>query len=195
MTNGKLTTGVLVGCMLLSATCVQAQDWPQWRGPNRDAKVTGFKAPKEWPKELKQAWKVKVGDGVATPALVGDKLYVFTREDGKEVLRCLKAKDGKEIWKEAYEESFRATADRNFPGPRSSPAVADGKVVTLGVNGKLYCREADSGKEVWHKTDVRGTPQFHVSSSPMIVDGLVIVQMGGSSGPLAAYQLADGKEK
>src|SRR5579872_2110985 len=105
MTNGKLTAGVLAGCVLLSATYAQAQDWPQWRGTNRDAKVTGFKTPKEWPKELKEGWKIKVGDGVATPALVGDKLYVFTHEGGKEVLRCLKTSDGSEIWKEAYEEA------------------------------------------------------------------------------------------
>ncbi len=196
MTNGKLTAGVRTGCVLLSATYAQAQDWPQLRGTNRDAKVTGFKAPKEWPKELKEGWKIKVGDGVATPALVGDKLYVFTHEGGKEVLRCLKTSDGSEIWKEAYEEAgLRGGPDSGFSGPRSSPAVAEGKVVTLGVNGKLYCREADSGKEVWHKTDVKGAPQFHVASSPMIVDGLCIVQMGGNSGPLAAYELADGKEK
>ncbi len=63
MTKGKLTTSVLVGCVLLSASCVCAQDWPQWRGPNRDNKVAGFMAPKEWPKELTKKWSTKVGDG------------------------------------------------------------------------------------------------------------------------------------
>ena len=61
---------------LLAATCALAQDWPQWRGPNRDAKAPEFKAPKTWPKELTQKWKVTVGEGVATPALAGDRLLI-----------------------------------------------------------------------------------------------------------------------
>ena len=61
--------------LLLGAGGALGQDWPQWRGANRDGKATGFTAPKTWPKELTQKWKVPVGDGVATPALVGDRLY------------------------------------------------------------------------------------------------------------------------
>src|SRR5262249_8600871 len=76
------------------AVSANAQDWPQWRGPNRDAKVDGFTAPKEWPKELTKKWKITVGNGVATPALVGERLYVFTREGNNEVIRCLKVADG-----------------------------------------------------------------------------------------------------
>src|SRR5215475_15690512 len=94
-------TGLTVGfALLMGANGIQAQDWPQWRGPNRDAKASGFNAPNAWPKELTQKWKVPVGDGVATPALVGDKLYVFTREGSSEVTRCLDAATGKEVWKD-----------------------------------------------------------------------------------------------
>ncbi len=71
-----------VGVLLLGASCVCAEDWPQWRGPNRDNKVTGFVAPSTWPKELTQKWKVNVGLGDASPVLVGDKIYVFTRQGG-----------------------------------------------------------------------------------------------------------------
>ena len=85
------------GVLLLCGSAVNAQDWPPWRGPNRDAKTTGFKAPKTWPKELTQKWKVTVGDGVATPALVGDKLYVFTRQRGGRSHRCLDAATGKNM--------------------------------------------------------------------------------------------------
>src|SRR5713101_3008295 len=104
MKNAKPTTGVIVGCvLLLSASCVCAQDWPQWRGPNRDGKATGFNAPKTWPKELTQKWNVTVGEGVATPALVGGKLYVFSRQNGNEIIRCLDAATGKELWQDKYE--------------------------------------------------------------------------------------------
>src|SRR6185369_17768501 len=77
-----------------------AQDWPQWRGQNRDGKTSGIEAPQSWPKELTQKWKNAVGSGDATPALVGDKLYVFAREGEEEVIRCLQAATGKELWKD-----------------------------------------------------------------------------------------------
>src|SRR2546427_12983790 len=100
----KNTTLVLAVLTLISVIATaSAQDWPQWRGANRDAKAADFKAPKTWPKEPTKKWKVTVGDGVATPALVGDKLYVFTRQEGNEILRCLNAADGSEIWQDKYE--------------------------------------------------------------------------------------------
>ena len=81
--------------LFLTAGSAYSQDWPQWRGTNRDGKVNGFTVPKEWPKELKQAWKVPVGFGDATPALTGNKLYVFARQGDEEVLLCLDASNGK----------------------------------------------------------------------------------------------------
>ncbi|HEY1189954.1 MAG TPA: PQQ-binding-like beta-propeller repeat protein [Gemmata sp.] len=177
-------------------------DWPQWRGPNRDGRATDFQAPKEWPKELTQKWKVTVGDGVATPALVGDKLFVFTREGGAEVLRCLDAATGKQVWIEKYDAAFKGGADSGFPGPRCSPAVADGKVVTMGVNGTISCFDAATGKKAW-RTETEGLPPFHTSSSPVVVNKLVVAQYGGEGrgkggggkGGVAAYDLETGKEK
>jgi len=197
MRSASLTTGVIAVCAaLLGVGAARAQDWPQWRGPNRDGKATGFTAPKTWPKELMEKWKVKVGEGVATPALVGDKLYVFSRESGSEVIRCLDAGTGKEVWKDSYEARGVSGPASGFTGPRCSPAVADGKVVTLGVHGKLSCFDAASGKRLWSKDDVKGEPRFSVSSSPIIVDGLVIAQLGGESGGgIVAYDLASGEEK
>src|SRR5579871_6764749 len=157
MRNATATRGLLLGSvLLLGTTTATAQDWPQWRGPNRDAHATGFKAPATWPKELTQKWKVTVGDGVATPALVGDRLYVFGRQSGSEVVRCLDAADGKELWQDKYETGGATGPAAGFSGPRSSPAVADGKVVTLGVRGVLSCYDAASGKMLWRKDDYRG---------------------------------------
>ena len=94
-----LTVGIAV---LIGASCALAQDWPQWRGRDRDGKVMGFTAPATWPAALQQKWKVTVGSGDATPALVGDKLYVFTRQGDNETLLCLSAADGRELWKSSY---------------------------------------------------------------------------------------------
>ncbi len=173
-----------------------AQDWPQWRGPNRDDKAAGFTAPATWPKTLTQKWKVAVGDGVSTPALVGDKLYVFARQDGNEVLRCLDAATGKELWQNKYESAGASGPAAGFSGPRSSPAVADGKAVTLGVRGMVSCVDAASGKVLWRKDDFKAVPNFCTACSPMIVDGMVILQLGGrGNGGIVAYDLASGDQK
>ncbi|MDB6031080.1 MAG: qgdA [Verrucomicrobiales bacterium] len=178
------------------STSLHAQDWPQWRGQNRDGKAVEFKAPQTWPKELTQKWKVTVGEGVATPALVGDKLYVFSREDGNEVLRCMEAATGKEVWQEKYESQGAQGPAAGFSGPRSSPTVADGKVVTLGVRGVLSAVDAATGKKLWRKTDIRGWPNFFTSSSPLVANGLCIAQLGGrDNGMTVAYDLATGEEK
>ncbi|HLJ93988.1 MAG TPA: PQQ-binding-like beta-propeller repeat protein [Gemmataceae bacterium] len=189
--------GAIVGCAaLLSASGVYAQDWPQWRGPHRDAKVQGFKVPQTWPKELTQKWKVTVGTGDATPALVGDKLYVFSRQGSDEVLRCLDATTGKEAWQDKYPAPTVSGPASGHGGPRSSPAVADGKVVTLGVSGILSCYDAATGKKLWRKDEIQGYPRFYTSSSPIIVDGLCVAQLGGSSnGAIVAYDLATGNPK
>jgi outer membrane protein assembly factor BamB len=187
-----MTAFVLLGA---SAPDTQSADWPQWRGPNRDARATDFKAPKEWPKELTQKWKVAVGDGVATPALVDGKLFVFSRESGAEITRCLSADTGKEVWKDKYDTPFSGKGDTGYPGPRSSPAVASGMVVTFGVNGTLSCLKADSGEKVW-RIETGNVPRFHTSCSPVIVDKLVVVQIGSdNSGGVTAYDLEKGEVK
>jgi outer membrane protein assembly factor BamB len=187
---------VVVTCVvLIGAGCVFAQDWPQWRGPNRDGKAAGFTAPQTWPKELAQKWQTKVGSGDATPALVGDKLYVFARQGGDEVISCLDAATGKEIWNDKYSAPPVTGAAARHPGPRSSPAVVDGKVVTLGASGIVSCVDT-SGKLVWRNDQYKTVPQFFTSMSPIIVDGMAVVQLGGSGkGTTVAFDLATGQPK
>ena len=181
MNKANRSNGGWVACLaLMGAISVAAQDWPQWRGANRDGKVTGFTAPQAWPKELTQKWKVTVGAGDAAPALVGDKLYVFSRQGADEVTLCLSATDGKELWRNAYAAQAPTGPAGRHPGPRSSPAVADGKVVTLGVGGVLSCLDAGTGKVMWRKEDLsKSVPQFFTAMSPVMADGLCIAHLGG----------------
>jgi outer membrane protein assembly factor BamB len=197
------TTGVIVCCViLLGANSVCAQDWPQWRGPNRDNKVAGFTEPKTWPKELAKKWTAKVGLGDASPVLVGDKIYVFTRDGDDEVIQCLDAGKGTEVWKDKYAaQAVTNRAASGHPGPRSSPAVADGKVCTFGVGAVLSCLDAANGKVAWRK-DTKEWPQFFTSASPIIVDGKCIVHVGkdggrggDGKGAIIAFDLANGDEK
>ncbi len=197
MKTAKLTLPAISVLTLAALAVASAQDWPQWRGPNRDAKAAGFTAPKTWPKELTQQWKVTVGDGVATPSLVGDKLYVFARQGGSEVLRCLDAASGKELWQEKYDALGASGPASGFSGPRCAPTVAEGKVVTFGVRGVLSCLDAASGKLLWRKDDFPGAlPRFFTAASPIVTGGLCVAQVGGEGkGGVVAYDLASGEER
>lgn len=198
MTNANRSAALVLSCLIGTiASSALGQDWPQWRGSNRDAKVSGFTPPQQWPKTLAQKWKTAVGDGVATPALVGDRLYVFARREGNEVISCLDAESGKELWQDKYPALGASGPASGYSGPRASPAVAEGKVVTLGIHGVLSCLDAATGKKLWRKDDFPGSePKFSTSSSPVIIDGLCIAQLGGpGNGGIVAYDLASGDQK
>jgi outer membrane protein assembly factor BamB len=192
---------VIAFLFLIGANLLWAQDWPQWRGPNRDGKVTGFAVPQTWPQQLTQQWKVQVGAGDTTPALVGDKLYAFGRQGADEVIRCLEAGTGKILWEDRYPAQHVVTGPpARHPGPRSSPVVADGKICTLGVGGILSCLDAGNGKVLWRKqstNDFLGTAyRFDSSMSPIVVDGRCMVHVGGKGqGAVMAFDLASGEPK
>jgi outer membrane protein assembly factor BamB len=179
--------------LLIGAAHAQAQDWPQWRGPNRDNKAVNFTAPKTWPKELTKKWTVSVGEGVSSPVLVGGKVYVFGAQGGEELTTCLDAETGKELWQDKFATkpvTGIASGKGRFVGPRSTPAVADGKICTLGVNGVVSCLDAASGKVLWRK-ETGSKPQFYTSTSPIIADGKCIVYVD----ELTAFDLTSGDVK
>ena len=192
--------GVLLSfVMILSTNCLFAQDWPQWRGPNRDNVVKGFTVPKEWPKELAQKWKTEVGLGDASPSLVGDKLFVFARQGDEETMICLDAKTGQILWQEKQPAVTVTGGPAQHSGPRSTPTVVDGKVCALGVGGILSCWDANTGQVLWRKDSKEFSkqwPMFFTSMSPIVVDGMCIAHLGGEgNGAVVAYNLANGEEK
>ncbi len=193
--NNLIISFVIV--MLIFSANLFSQDWPQFRGVGRDSKVTGFKAPASWPAELALQWKVKVGTGDATPVLVGKKIYLNTRQEGDEVILCLDAAIGKEIWIYKYPIPPVTGPPSSHPGPRSTPSVANGKIITLGVSGIVTCLDAANGKLVWKKEDASiPVPQFFTGMSTLVVDGMCIVHLGGKdNGQLFAYDLNTGNEK
>ena len=183
--------------MVLCVAAVDAQDWPQWRGQNRDGRVVNWVPPGQPPVSLDKGWSVEVGLGDATPALVGDKLYLHTRKGAEEVIACLNASDGSQVWEVKYAAAEVGGPAASHPGPRSSPAVAEGKVVTLGVAGVVTCVDAESGEQLWQKDPFPNVvPMFFASCSPMIADGMAIAHLGGQgTGALMAFDLETGDVK
>ena len=192
-----LITSVVITLFIISMNLASAQDWSQFRGANRDSKVEGFKAPSTWPAEIKPEWKINVGTGDATPSLAGNKIYLHTRQGDQEVVLCLDSKSGKEIWKDQYPCMAVTGAATTHPGPRSTPVVTGGKVITLGVSAILSCYDAGSGKLLWRRDNPSGAvPHFFTGLSPLVVDNLCIVHLGTKdNGEILALDLNTGKDK
>jgi outer membrane protein assembly factor BamB len=111
--------------------------------------------------------------------------------DADEAILCLDAATGKEVWTYKYPASPVKGPASQFPGTRSTPAVGEGKICSLGVNGTVTCVDAVTGKLAWTKDKGMSKPTFYTSTSPLITDGMCIVFVNG----LTAYNLADGSVK
>ena len=119
------------GTVILLTSASYAQDWPQWRGPNRDGNATALSSP--WPKALKEEWRVTVGVGHSSPVVADGKVYVFARQGEEETLLCLDATTGKEIWRSSEPVSYQMhpAATGHGKGPKSTPVVSKGSIFTL----------------------------------------------------------------
>jgi RNA polymerase sigma factor (sigma-70 family) len=170
-------------------------EWPQWRGPDRDGVVHGVTVPAKWPRALKEEWQVAVGKGVASPVVVGGKVFLLTRQkNDDEIVTCHDLKDGKELWhSETYPAPYKVGPGEGNADdrPRSTPAVAGGRVFTLGMTGILSCFDAATGKLLWRK-DTKYSP--YMGSSPLVTDGLCIVCIndGAKTGGLTAFDAKTG---
>ena len=196
--SNRLFIVVAMFLMLVMTTNVFSQDWPQWRGANRDGKVTGFDVPKSWPAELTAQWKVTVGLGDASPVLAAGKLYTFARLDSDEVITCLDVTTGQKLWVNNFPAlAITGPSSSQHPGPRSTPVVGEGKIVTLGVGGVLSCLNAATGALEWrNEAFIDDLPAFFTSLSPMIYNGNCIVHLGGKEkGEIIAFDLKTGKQK
>lgn len=176
-------------------------DWNQWRGPNRDGIATGFKAPSAWTQQsLTKVWTVTVGEGHSSPIVTGDRVFVFAREEGKEVMRCLALNDGAVIWQDAYEAPYtmNLAAFGHGKGPKATPVVADGRVFALGIDGHVSAYEAARGTVLW-RTNFAGeykatSPSFGAAASPLVDGSNLIVPAGGKhGGALVALDVGSGQ--
>ena len=173
-------------------------DWPQFRGPNRDGAVASFVEPTAWPERLTQQWKVDVGDGHATPVLVGARVYTFSRQGTNEVMQALDAATGKAIWQTRYPApvTVNPAAQAHGPGPKATPTFASGRLYTLGMGGIVTAFDAASGKQLWQKPAGSTLPLYGTAISPLVDRGLVIVHVGGDKGgALTAFDAGTGDVK
>jgi outer membrane protein assembly factor BamB len=185
----------LLVIILLVATITQGQNWPGWRGENRDDKVTGFKLPNVWPSQLNQIWQQKVGLGDASIAFVDGKLFLNIKQDANEVALCLDAASGKTVWSTILNSAPEVTGGaKSHPGPRSTPTVKNGKVYLIGAGGKLNCLDAKTGKLIWKNESFTEVPVFFAAMSPLVTEGKCIAHLNGKeNGTVVAFNADNGE--
>lgn len=201
MALSRFWFAMLVVCNLVFFTAPsQAQDWPQWRGPNRDGSAPALSS--QWPKTWREEWKVTVGLGHSSPVVANGKIYVFSRQGEEETLLSLDAASGKEIWRSSQPIAFEMhpAATAHGKGPKSTPVVSNGSVFTLGISGVLSAHDARSGKLKWRhefsKQYPKTWPAYGTAMSPIVDQGLVIAHVGGDGkGALIAFDAETGAVK
>lgn len=188
---------ICLGVMLTRG--LEAADWPQWRGPERNgiSEETGLL--KEWPAAgPKLLWQVKdLGEGYSTPAVVDGRIYMIANQGlDNEYVIALNEKDGKEIWKTTIGKVGNPQQRPPYPGARSTPTVDGDVLYALGSDGDLVCMETDGGKVRWQKQlrqEFGGVPgEWAYSESPLVDGNLLVCTPGGKEATLLALQKETG---
>jgi len=176
-----------------------SNDWPQWRGANRDGAAAAPTDAKAWPEQLTQKWKIDVGLGYATPLVVGNRIYQWARQGEREVMMAIDADTGKVLWQTGHAAPFtmHSAAATHGPGPKSTPVFANGRLYAIGMTGIVTAYDAASGKQLWQKPGSTTVPMYTTHSfSPIVDRGLVIFHLGGhNEGALTALDANTGDVK
>jgi outer membrane protein assembly factor BamB len=193
---------IALASLLASASKLWADDWPQWRGPNRDGVwsepgiIQKFPGPR-----IELRWRAPISSGYSGPTVAEGRVFVTDRlAEPSEVERvhCFDFETGRTLWAHSYACPYVKVG---YPaGPRASVSIDDGRAYALGTLGHLHCYDAESGNVLWKKTpgvdyDVR-VPIWGIAAAPLVDGELVIVQLGAAGGAcVVALDKRTGAEK
>lgn len=195
----KYISKIFILCCLISSI-IYGDDWPQWRGMNRDNTWNEKNIIKKFPSEtLIPIWRSPIGPGYSGVTVAGGRVYSMDRQDeaGQERILCFHVKTGKLLWQHSYDCSYKGLA---YPlGPRASVTIADGRAFAFGAMGHFVCLDAATGKVRWKKnlnTEYKiQRIKWGMSASPIVRKNHVMVQFGGSQGAcVVAFHCDNGKE-
>jgi hypothetical protein len=174
---------------------------PGWRGATRMGVAPADAFRTDWEKNPpKELWRVPIGGGYGSCAVVGGRVYVQDRQGEQERVVCLDAETGRTVWAHAYPPG-RVTPGQYNIGPRATPTVADGRVYTVGEGGVLLALEptADGVAVKWSHDLVKEfdvpKQEWGVAGSPLVYRDTVIVQPGGKRGAVVAFDRETGAQR
>ena len=170
-------------------------DWPQWRGKNRDGVSVEKGLMKTWPQGGPAlAWTAKgAGDGYSSFSVVGGKVYTLGARSGTEYVMAFDEATGKKLWEVA--NGARFSNDRG-DGPRATPTINGGTVYAYGASGDLSALDAATGKSIWKINVLQkfggGNITWGLSESPLVLADRILVNAGGPKATIVAVSRKDG---
>lgn len=205
-----LTFVLAIAAALMGARSANADDWPQWRGPQRDGVWRETGVLNELPAHgLKTLWRTPMGPGLSSPVVAQGRVFVTdvdTHSQAKrplalERVRCLDVKTGQILWTYSYEAQYQDWAfdPKNPTGPNATPLVHDGKVYARGIAGELTCLSAMTGEVIWRRNTTADYGVAELSGTtpaPLIEKDLLIAVIGGKPDAcVVAFDKDSGKER
>jgi outer membrane protein assembly factor BamB len=194
-----ISTFMRIAAFLLLCLSLHAKNpaWPNWLGPNHDGTLDFFVLPvPQKGKDYVVDWSVKAGRGWASPVCDSKVLVLHEREGENEVLRAMDPSTGKESWRFSYRSGYRDSFGME-DGPRSTPAISDGIIVSHGPQGLVHAVSMKDGALRWKVDLVEkfSSPKgfFGRCSSPLVTGGNVIFDVGGPDAGMVALDLKTGK--
>lgn len=188
----QIVVSVLAGTAAFAQT--GNSGWSQWRGPRRDG-TAAITLPANWPAKLTKRWEITVGAGHSSPVVAADRVVIHARQGDREITRAVGLTTGQEVWRDEYAAPYTVNpaARAHGPGPKSTPAVASGRVFTLGISGVLSALDLKTGKLLWRTQPPSAPPLYGTAMSPLVDGTRVIAHVGGhNSGALTAFDAATG---
>ena len=189
---------LLIFTVILGACSVEAADWPQWRGPNRDAKCTetGLKFPTGEKAPKLHFMTEGFGKGYAGVSIVKGKLYTVGDQGNGQAVVAADANTGKILWKTLLTNE---DSKHRYPGSRCTPSFDQGKLYVVASSGKIACLNAQSGAIIWEKDFVstwngKMMSGWGYSESPLVNGNRVLCTPGGPGAMIVCLNKNTGKE-
>ena len=206
---------VMLLWLALTGSFISAEDWPQWRGSNRDGVWREEGIWQTFPTNgLPALWRVSVGPGFSGPAVANGRVFLMDRQNqnapdtevktswdfrdkttGFERVLGVNEATGKILWVHSYPCKYSAAYGS---GPRATPTVEGDRVYTLGTMGDLCCLDTATGKAVWQKNLVQEygakVPQYGFAIQPLVDADRLILLVGGTGQAVVAFDRHTGQE-